>query len=90
MKTVKRESKSGGDPEVINTVVRITLNALPREMNEIRNQLVVRKVGLPPLLVPQLRVFTQSLPRGGTDFMGPFVVSRARPKTDQRAARLAL
>ena len=44
-------------PEVISTVVRITLNAFPTEMNENRNQLVVRKVGLPPLLVSPAESF---------------------------------
>lgn len=44
-------------PEVIRTVVRITLNAFPTEMNENRNQLVVRKVGLPPLLVSPAESF---------------------------------
>jgi len=32
-------------------MVRITSNALPKEITENRNQLVVRKVGMPPLLV---------------------------------------
>ena len=51
------------NPEVISTVVRITLNAFPTEINENRNQLVVRKVGLPPLLVSPADEFSHSLYR---------------------------